>query len=81
MINNFLADFLRPHMDPSQHGFIRGRGTATAWTEIMKKAVKAKYLYEYDLTNYFNGVNLAYISEYLIKLGGDHSLERTLFNP
>lgn len=69
MWNCFLFDYLSPHMDPSQHGFIPGKGTKTAWTEIFQKVVKSKYIYEYDLENYFNNLNLAYITDYLITIG------------
>lgn len=65
---------MKEYEDPSQHGFTIGRGTDTAWAKIVTEVVKRKYIYEYDLFNYFGELNLPYISDYLIGKGVPKSL-------
>lgn len=42
----------------TQHGFIPGRGTFTAWKAIFSKIVPAKYVYEIDLRQCFPSISL-----------------------
>ena len=56
MWNNFLFQFLRDLYLPSQHGFIKGRGTMTAWQEIFEKVLSANYIFESDLKQFFPSV-------------------------
>jgi hypothetical protein len=51
----------------AQHGFRPGKGTTTAWTEILDKVITSRDIYEFDLKSYFDKVNLDYISDILIK--------------
>jgi len=56
MWNNFLFQFLRDLYLPSQHGFIKGRGTMTAWQEIFEKVLSSRYIFESDLKQFFPSV-------------------------
>jgi hypothetical protein len=33
------------------------RGTATAWRETLRKVIKSRYVYEFDLKGFFNNVD------------------------
>lgn len=56
MINNFLCQFLYDHFLPTQHGFIPGRGTLTAWVDVFKKIVGSRWVLETDLKGFFTSV-------------------------
>jgi hypothetical protein len=68
MTNNFLYIFLEDIFLKSQHGFLPNKGTLTAWVEVLKIS-KAKYIYEYDLKQFFPSVNNNKIFDHLISLG------------
>jgi len=42
MWNNMLQIFMEKYVLPSQHGFIPGRGTLSAWREVIQKVKKRK---------------------------------------
>jgi len=65
MINNFLHIFLEDKFNPNQHGFLPGKGTLTAWIEVLKKCDQYSYIYEYDLRNYFEEIDLSMLKIYL----------------
>jgi hypothetical protein len=68
LLNSLLTIFLYHHIPFSQHAFRPNKGTHTAWKEILsKKILRAKYIYEFDLKNFFGSVNLNYIHQELIK--------------
>jgi hypothetical protein len=56
-------------LNDSQHGFRPGRGTATAWAEIIAKVLPASNIYEYDLVKFFDRVSIVNISTVLEGLG------------
>jgi hypothetical protein len=39
-----------------QHAGTSGRGLVTAWSEVMLKALRAKYIYEFDLRGFFDNI-------------------------
>lgn len=63
-----LLVWLQNYQHPSQHGFIPGKGTDTAWKQIISEVLPAKYIYEIDLKEFFDRVNLDYLSNTLRKL-------------
>jgi len=71
MFNQMLVYYLHTknlfHED--QHGFRPGRGTKTAWESILKHVLHSRDIYEFDLKNFFDSVNLDYISKILKKKG------------
>jgi hypothetical protein len=64
-----LDMFIKPHLLKSQHGFISGRGTLTAWQELVKKVLPAKFIYECDLQQFFPSVRTNEISKRMEALG------------
>lgn len=54
-----------PYQHPSQHGFIHGRGTDSAWKEIHKSILRSRNVFEFDLKEFFDRVNLDYLSKTL----------------
>lgn len=68
MIANFLYIFLEDYFLKSQHGFIPGRGTLSAWIDLLKKIHNYKYIYEFDLKQFFPSVNVHEISRILRNL-------------
>jgi len=67
-LNNILLVWLSAYIHPSQHGFIPGRGTLTAWRDLSAK-LNYSNIYEFDLRKYFDSVNLTYLSRYLTITG------------
>ena len=60
-LNRILQVWLSPYTHPSQHGFIPGRGTTTAWRQIHDEVLESPNIYEFDLKKYFDSVNLDYL--------------------
>jgi hypothetical protein len=69
MMNNFLNIWLDRHLLSSQHGFVPGRGTLTAWRGILDKVINKDFIYECDLKQFFPSVNVNYITTKLIEYG------------
>lgn len=62
MFSNFLYIFLENNFLDSQHGFIPGRGTLTAWKHFFDKEIyNYKYIYEIDLEKCFDKINHIYM--------------------
>lgn len=45
-------------MPATQHGFVSGRGTLTAWRDLLSRIEEAPCIYEYDLKDCFNKIRL-----------------------
>lgn len=69
LINNFMVYRLKEKISKSQHGFVPGRGTMTAWEQILKEVVDAKDIYEIDLKNAFNSISTRHVARTLDKHG------------
>lgn len=70
MYNGFLLHYctVRGDLPDVQHGFRPHRGCLTAWRDFFAKGLhRMKYIYEYDLKNFFGDVNVHSISEQLTK--------------
>lgn len=68
MWNNFLTMAIRPELEKFNHGFMPGRGTTTAWKELIERVLDKKYIYEFDLKQFFSGVSHIKVLETLQKL-------------
>jgi hypothetical protein len=66
--NNILMVWLNPYIHPSQHGFIPGRGTLTAWQSLITR-IESRSIYEFDMKKFFDSVNLDYLSRTLRATG------------
>lgn len=69
MIHNFLAIYLEKDWLNTQHGFISGRGTKTAWINVLEYLPKFSNAYEFDLKNFFGNVSINRMSEIMGGLG------------
>lgn len=70
MYSNFLYIFLEDHFLDTQHGFIPGRGTMTAWKQFFeRKLYNYKYIMEIDLKKCFDQINHNYLMNRLLEGG------------
>lgn len=67
-LNMILLVYLKNYQHPAQHGFVPHKGTDSAWQQIDSEVLKAKFIYEFDLKEFFDRVNLDYLSKVLKKL-------------
>jgi hypothetical protein len=65
MINNMLVLWFSPEMLPCQHAYIPGRGTITAWRDIVKNVIKSENIYETDLKGFFDNISVFKINNIL----------------
>jgi len=65
----FLMIFLQNRIPGFQHGFYKGRGTKTAWEEVLLKTINAKCIYEFDFEQFFPSVNASMLSALLQRKG------------
>lgn len=70
MLNNFLVFYLSPNFLNSQHGFIPGKGTLSAWKDLFQNEIlESKYIYEFDLKNCFGEIRSDKVHDELLRLG------------
>lgn len=67
-LNMILLVFTSIYQHPSQHGFIPNRGTDTAWKEIHSKIINKSNIFEFDLKEFFDRVQLDYLCSILQKM-------------
>lgn len=63
--NQFFMIFLSEKLPLSQHGFFSGRGTKTAWEELLSNVIHQKDIVEFDLKGFFPSVNVASVCNQL----------------
>lgn len=68
-LNLLLQIWLSPYQHPDQHGFVPGRGTATAWKKILTDVIHSSDIYEFDLKKFFDTINLDYLNDLLKRTG------------
>jgi len=68
-LNMIILIWLSTYQHRSQHGFIPGKGTDSAWKQLHEEVIDAKYIYEFDLKEFFDRVNLDYLSKTLKQTG------------
>lgn len=69
MWNNFLTMYLRRYMEEWNHAYMPRKGSTTAWREILLKVRKARYIYEFDINQFFPNVDINLVSDLLIEKG------------
>lgn len=67
--NQFLMIYLHKRIPLQQHGFYSGRGTKTAWEEVLKTVKQSKFIYEFDIKGFFPSVNVAGVMNKLEEYG------------
>lgn len=65
MWGNFIEMAVSPELKKFNHGFMSGRGTNTAWSEVVTKVLDKKYIYEFDLKQFFPSVSHNLVEEAL----------------
>ena len=58
MFNKLLVFYLNHRIKGNRHGFRPGLATGTAWQYILTKGLEYKYIYEWDLSEYFETVSI-----------------------
>jgi len=72
-VANFISLYLEERKffenteQKKQHGFRTGKGTKTAWQEILNKVTKADWVYEFDLSRCFPNIHIKAVSKALRK--------------
>lgn len=67
-LNQILLVWLSSFQHKNQHGFIPKRGTDSAWKHIYEKVLSSRNIYEFDLKEFFDRVNLDYLGNILNKI-------------
>lgn len=65
MVNNMLILWFEDFILPSQHAYLPGRGTITAWRQVITEVIKAKNIYETDLKGFFDNISVHKINNVL----------------
>lgn len=58
LINGFFVEILKSSLISTQHAYVPGKGTMTAWKEVIAKVMNYKYIYETDLKGFFDNVSV-----------------------
>lgn len=67
-LNNILMVWLDSYQSLYQHGFLKHRGTSTAWKQIHQEVLTSDNIYEFDLRKFFDNINLDYLKDLLMRL-------------
>jgi hypothetical protein len=69
MINNLLSIYISGQVliNPNQHGFQPGKGTLTAWKQIISEVIEAENIWEFDLVKFFDEIKVQAILDRLIE--------------
>lgn len=57
LINGFFVEILQNEVGLNQHAYLPGRGTMSAWKEVIKK-IDSKFVYETDLKGFFDNISV-----------------------
>jgi hypothetical protein len=79
MLNNMLVYAHSDALLPCQHAYIPGKGTLTAWREILSNTIKHANIYETDLKGFFDNVRLYSIDQALEAVGTPVELREWLY--
>lgn len=63
MFNNMITLATEGQLLDCQHGYRPGRGTLSAWRDILLKIIDKDYIYETDLKNFFGEVLLTSVDD------------------
>lgn len=79
LLQSFLVMYFAHYIGDSQHGFLPGRGTLTAWKAIANN-LKEPFIYEWDLKGAFPSVSLPHMRDRLTELGMPAQIAQLLFD-
>jgi len=69
MWTEILELYLKGTMNKSCHGYQEFKGCGTAWIDLLNKQGNYKYIYEFDLENFFPSVQHSLLTKILFDLG------------
>lgn len=69
MYNNFLTQFLYEEVAEYNHAYLPKRGTLTAWKAMILQVIKHKYIYEFDIKQFFPNVDIDEVTNLLQQRG------------
>lgn len=67
MLNCVITEALIDRIHPSQHAYIPGRGTLSAWRDVIENIIDKRNIYETDIKGFFDNIKLIEITEELRK--------------
>jgi len=79
-INQLLVLRLDEKVNENQHGFRPGKGTLTAWLELLSKVDKYDNIVEFDYKGFFPNLDIEYIMQVLTKYGVPEMWRNALFH-
>lgn len=80
MLNLMVHYWINPKLFKDQHGHRMGKGSVSCWKQILQKAVKAKYIYEFDYMKFHDRINRKYLAEALMRFGFPIEVTQKLVN-
>lgn len=63
MHNNIMSIYLENLLPDSQHGFRPKKGTLTAWRDVLENVVNKQNIWEFDLKQFFDTVDLVALKQ------------------
>lgn len=79
LVNQFAQHFLKNKISNSQHAYMYGKGTLTAWTEIISKVISSENIFEFDLKGFFPSVDLLKLKPVMEKYGVPRDIANMIF--
>lgn len=68
VLNNAINFLLRDEVIKGNHGFINGRGTLSAWKEILQgDLLSSEHIIQLDVSSGFPNLHKGYVSKYLLE--------------
>lgn len=74
----FLAIYCKDRISTSQHGFMPGRGTLSAWRELLS-SIHYKWIYEFDFKGFFDKLKTDKTYEVMVKWGIPEPIAKYLY--
>lgn len=78
--NYCLSMFLDRHIPDNFHGHRKGRGTPTAWADILTNMEQYDYIWEFDLKKFHDSMNHGTMFEALLKAGVPFKTAKDIIN-
>lgn len=75
---NCLIVWFRVGKEGDQHAYFPGRGINTAWLDLLERLGTSPNVYEYDLSSFFDSVDLKYLEEKMGEIGITESTRKYL---
>jgi len=70
LMSRFITIAVRQDIDRNQHAFVPGKGTNTAWAKVLSEVITCRYIWEFDLRNFFGEIAISRVVSKLRKSYG-----------